>query len=75
MPGTSWVFSQYGQKILLRKRFGYIKSITEGSGVNFPISKLRNYETENFGDNVKRLERVNRKYDPFHVFRFPQGLR
>ncbi|WP_226675367.1 FAD-binding oxidoreductase [Rossellomorea aquimaris] len=59
----------------VREHFDYIKSITEGSYVNFPISKLRNYEAEYFGDNAKRLERVNQKYDPFHVFRFPQGLR
>ncbi|MED3854842.1 FAD-binding oxidoreductase [Priestia megaterium] len=59
----------------LRKRFEYIKSITVGSYVNFPISNLRNYEREYFGDNAERLERVNKKYDPFNVFRFPQGLR
>lgn len=59
----------------LSKRFEYIKSITVGSYVNFPISNLRNYEREYFGDNAERLERVNKKYDPFNVFRFPQGLR
>ncbi len=59
----------------LRKRFEYIKSITVDSYVNFPISNLRNYEREYFGDNAERLERVNKKYDPFNVFRFPQGLR
>jgi FAD binding domain/Berberine and berberine like len=59
----------------VRDRFEYIKSITEGSYVNFPISELRNYESEYFGGNAKRLERVNKKYDPFNTFRFPQGLR
>ncbi|MED4001716.1 FAD-binding oxidoreductase [Priestia aryabhattai] len=59
----------------LYKRFQYIKRITKGSYVNFPISNLRNYEYEYFGDNAERLERVNKKYDPFNVFRFPQGLR
>jgi hypothetical protein len=59
----------------VRKRFEYIKSITEGSYVNFPISRLKNYEREYFGSNAKRLIRVNEKYDPLHVFSFPQGLR
>lgn len=59
----------------VRERFEYIKSITKGSFVNFPISNLRNYEREYFGDNAGRLNRVNEKYDPFNVFRFPQGLR
>jgi hypothetical protein len=59
----------------VRERFEYVKSITEGSYVNFPISHLRNYEREYFGGNAQRLERVNEKYDPFNVFRFPQGLR
>ncbi|MDR7074047.1 FAD-binding oxidoreductase [Fictibacillus barbaricus] len=59
----------------VRERFEYIKSITEGSYVNFPISHLKNYEHEYFGGNARRLNRVNEKYDPFHVFRFPQSLR
>ncbi|WP_113928031.1 FAD-binding oxidoreductase [Bacillus sp. P14.5] len=58
----------------VRERFHYIKSITEGSFVNFPISKLKNYEREYFGGNADRLVKVNRKYDPFNVFSFPQGL-
>ncbi|MBT2255822.1 BBE domain-containing protein [Priestia megaterium] len=52
-----------------------MKSIMVGSYVNFPISSLRNYEYEYFGDNAQRLERVNKKYDPFNVFRFLEGLR
>nr|WP_219914473.1 FAD-binding oxidoreductase [Thalassobacillus sp. CUG 92003] len=59
----------------VRERFEFIKSMTEGSYVNFPIDKLKNYECEYFGGNVKRLERVNEKYDPNQVFKFPQALR
>jgi hypothetical protein len=59
----------------VQERFEYIKNITEGSYVNFPISNLPNYEREYFGSNAERLNRVNAKYDPCHVFRFPQGLR
>lgn len=59
----------------VRERLDYIKSITEGSFVNFPISNLKNYEREYFGDNARRLDQVNEKYDPFNVFTFPQGLR
>lgn len=58
----------------VRERFEYIKSITEGSYVNFPISNLQNYEREYFGENAERLERINRRYDPYNAFRFPQGL-
>jgi FAD binding domain/Berberine and berberine like len=58
----------------VRERFEYIKRITKGSYVNFPISDLRNYEQKYFGGNAKRLDKVNKKYDPFNVFRFPQGL-
>ncbi|WP_240941328.1 FAD-binding oxidoreductase [Paenibacillus sp. HB172176] len=58
----------------LRERFTYVRSITKGSYVNFPISRLRNYERAYFGGNAARLKRINQKYDPLQVFRFPQGL-
>ncbi|MCD7035350.1 FAD-dependent oxidoreductase [Metabacillus sp. GX 13764] len=71
---TEDAFAEENRK-WVRERFEYIKSITEGSYVNFPISNLKNYEREYFGANAERLNRVNGKYDPFFVFRFPQSLR
>ncbi|MCM2605511.1 FAD-binding oxidoreductase [Rossellomorea marisflavi] len=59
----------------VQERFQSIKPITRGSFVNFPISNLPNYEREYFGGNAPTLNRINRKYDPFNVFTFPQGLK
>ncbi|MDW4528768.1 FAD-binding oxidoreductase [Rossellomorea marisflavi] len=59
----------------VQERFQSIKLITKGSFVNFPISNLPNYEREYFGGNAPALNRINRKYDPFNVFTFPQGLK
>ncbi|SFE48998.1 FAD/FMN-containing dehydrogenase [Bacillus sp. OV194] len=58
----------------LKKRFPYVKSLTKGSFVNFPYSHLRHYEKEYFGWNAPRLKKVNKKYDPYNVFTFPQGI-
>ena len=59
----------------VRERFEMIKNMTKGSYVNFPISELKNYDKEYFGGHAQRLKQVNQKYDPFNVFRFPQGLK
>ncbi len=71
-----WVASQFARQNVawVNERFQYLKSITKGSYVNFPYSKLRNYLEEYYGDNVYYLELVNRKYDPYNFFKFPQSL-
>ncbi|MDN4527383.1 FAD-dependent oxidoreductase [Fictibacillus fluitans] len=58
----------------MKKRFPYVKSITKGSFVNFPYSPLRHYEKAYFGWNAPRLKKINKKYDPYNVFSFPQGI-
>ncbi|QHT48488.1 FAD-binding oxidoreductase [Bacillus sp. SB49] len=71
-----WTEDMFAEKnkAWVRERFEYIKRITDGSYVNFPISGLKDYEREYFGANAKRLDMVNERYDPYNVFRFPQGL-
>ncbi|MFJ7666918.1 FAD-dependent oxidoreductase [Lysinibacillus sp. NPDC097195] len=71
-----WLEDAYAKEndLWIRKHFAFIKTITEGSYINFPISNLANYEKEYFGGNAQRLLRVNKKYDPLNIFTFPQGL-
>lgn len=59
----------------VQKKFGYIQSITRGSYVNFPYSGLKDYEKDYFGQYKYRLEEIKRKYDPFDVFTFSQGIK
>lgn len=71
-----WEEAQYApanRKWFLEK-FSYIKSITRGSFINFPLLELDNYKIEYFGDNLSRLKEIKKKYDPLNVFKFPQGM-
>ena len=52
--------------------FKFIKSITKGSFVNFPLKELENYEEEYYGDNLNRLREIKKNYDPSNFFSFPQ---
>ncbi|WP_326975182.1 FAD-binding oxidoreductase [Caproicibacter sp. BJN0012] len=56
-------------------RFPALAFVTTGSYVNFPYSRLPNYLEEYYGTHVRRLEWIKEKYDPDHVFSFPQDLR
>lgn len=58
----------------LQNKFQYIKSITKGSFINFPISNLDNYEEEYYGENINKLRKIKTKYDPENIFTFPQGI-
>ena len=57
------------------EKFKYIKSITVGSFINFPLAELENYEKEYYGENIDKLKKIKRKYDPHNVFSFPQGIK
>ena len=58
----------------INERFCYLKSVTEGSYVNFPYGLLPCYLKEYYGSNACRLKKVKKRYDPYNVFSFPQGI-
>lgn len=72
-----WEEAQYAldNKRWVSRKFKYLKSITQGSYINFPYSGLLDYNAAYYGGNVKRLRLVKSKYDPENVFRFPQSIR
>ena len=45
----------------------------EGSYINVPDSSINDLKTY-YGDNLARLQKVKRKYDPENVFRFEQSI-
>lgn len=55
-------------------RLRYMKTLTEGFYINFPYSPLSCYGREYYGGNYCSLLNVNKKYDPFNVFKFPQSI-
>lgn len=59
----------------VERKFKYLQALTEGAYINFPYSELKQYELAYFGANVPRLSCIKEKYDPLHVFAFPQGIR
>lgn len=58
-----------------KDKYEYIKLITTGAYVNFPLAELENHEKEYYGHNAEKLKEIKRKYDPFNVFKFPQGIK
>jgi hypothetical protein len=62
-------------KAWVAEGFKYIKRITIGSYVNFPYSRLKDYEMAYYGEYVKTLERIKARYDPNNVFSFPQSIK
>jgi UDP-N-acetylenolpyruvoylglucosamine reductase len=71
-----WEDSRYAEDNInwVKHNFKYIKSITKGSYVNFPYNDLKCYDNEYYGKNVCRLKEINKKYDPYNVFKFPQSI-
>ncbi len=71
-----WEEKRYASenKRWVSRKFKYLKSITQGSYVNFPYSGLMDYLEEYYGWNAKRLRLVKKKYDPENVFHFPQSI-
>jgi len=56
------------------EKFKYIKSITKGSFINFPLVELEDYKHEYYGDNYEKLKFIKTKYDPNDVFAFEQSI-
>ena len=58
----------------IAEKFSYLESVTKGSYVNFPYACLPCHLEEYYGTHVCRLKKVKKKYDPFNIFTFPQGI-
>lgn len=54
--------------------YSVLSDITCGSYVNFPYIGIVDYTHEYFGGNICMLKSVKRKYDPYNIFTFPQGI-
>ena len=59
----------------VKEKFEYINLITTGAYSNFPSGELKDYEKDYYGENLYKLKEVKRKYDPYEVFKFPQGIK
>ena len=67
------IFAETNKKWII-KNFDFIKSLTKGSFVNFPLKELDNYEEEYYGDNLKRIREIKKRYDKDSFFDFPQAV-
>lgn len=72
-----WEEEEFAQRNIewVRRKFHYLRSVTEGSYVNFPYGGLVDPIEAYFGENAPRLRAAKAKYDPLHVFQFPQSIR
>lgn len=59
----------------LRKIRRSIKSETFGSYVNVPDNNLKDYEKLYYGNNINRLRRIKKLYDPEDFFNFSQSIK
>jgi hypothetical protein len=50
------------------------KEIFKGAYINCPDRNLCEWPTEYYGKNLKKLISIKKKYDPYKIFNFPQGL-
>ncbi|HVI40344.1 MAG TPA: BBE domain-containing protein, partial [Anaerovoracaceae bacterium] len=73
---TVWQEEQYEpeNRRWLNRKFKYLKSVTQGSYVNFPYGGLTDYLEAYYGGNAKRLRLVKSEYDPENIFHFPQSI-
>ena len=74
---SQWTDGQDAQsnKEWVGKQFRYLKSITQGSYINFPYCDLENPMQEYYGENADRLRTIKKKYDPNGFFSFLQCIR
>lgn len=73
---TVWEEAQYApeNRRWLNRKFRYLESVTQGSYVNFPYSRLPDYMEAYYGGNAERLRLAKKRYDPKNVFCFPQSI-
>lgn len=53
----------------------YVKTLTDGSYVNFPYANLKDYGNEYYGKNYPHLKEVKKIYDPDDIFNFQQSIK
>ena len=63
-----WLFSFYNE---FTKEAG---ETIKGAYVNCPESELEDWAPKYYGNNLPRLLKIKKKWDPNNVFNFPQGL-
>lgn len=56
------------------EKFNFIKEITRGSFINFPLTELDDYGYEYYGENYEKLKSIKAKYDPYGKFSFEQSI-
>ena len=56
------------------EKFNFIKEITRGSFINFPLTDLDVYGYEYYGENYEKLKSIKAKYDPYGKFSFEQSI-
>lgn len=66
---------QYENDVWIDSRYQCLRSLTEGSYINFPYLCTGNYMKAYYGGNAVRLADIKRQYDPRNVFCFPQSIR
>lgn len=73
---TVWEENQWAEagREWIRQRFPAFAAVTYGSYVNFPYRELPCYLEEYYGPHAARLRGIKQRYDPYHVFTFPQGI-
>lgn len=58
----------------VERQFRQLTPLTAGAYVNFPYAKLPCDLHQYYGCHTAALQQIKQKYDPFHVFTFPQGF-
>ena len=72
--GEEAKFAPINRKWLCEK-LQYIKTVTEGSFINFPCAENDDYENAYYGDNKDLLRLLKEKYDKDDFFSFEQDIK
>lgn len=73
---TQWIKSQDEKKYIdeLNTMRIALLPFTKGDYVGNQDTEIQNYLTAYYGNHVRRLRCIKRKYDPNNIFRFEQGI-
>lgn len=72
-----WEDSKYEQinRAWFKEKFKEVNSITKGSYINFPVAEIQHYEAQYYDENLDKLKKIKKKYDPKGIFHFEQAIR